>query len=264
MEPMSGRPVERAADLRRLRIGNVVVGIVLVVQVVAIAALSNGFSLPVTASFMTGPPGSALPPQHTLFDLPIGPAVAAFLAMAALDHLLVASPWVVGWYERHLLKGINYARWIEYSFSASLMIVLISMLVGISDVRALIAIFGVNVAMILFGLLMERWNGGRDDVDWLPFWFGCIAGIVPWIAIVISVIGSEIDSPMGVPGFVYGIVVSLFVLFNIFAVNQALQYRRVGRWRDYLFGERGYLVLSLTAKSLLAWQVFAGALASGS
>jgi bacteriorhodopsin len=226
--------MERAPDLRRLRIGNVVVGVVLVVEVVAIAALSNGFSLPVTASFMTGPPGSALPPQHTLFNLPIGPAVAAFLAMAALDHLLVASPRLVGWYERHLLGGINYARWIEYSLSASLMVVLISMLTGISDIRALIAIFGVNAAMILFGLLMERWNSGRENVDWLPFWFGCVAGIVPWIAITLSIVGSQIDSPTGVPGFVYGIFVSLFVFFNIFAVNQVLQYRRVGRWRDYL------------------------------
>jgi hypothetical protein len=170
----------------------------------------------------------------------------------------------VGWYERHLLEGVNYARWIEYSVSASLMIVLISMLTGISDVRALVGIFGVNAAMILFGLLMERRNGGRTTVDWLPFWFGCIAGAVPWIAITISIIGSEIDSPTGVPGFVYGIYVSLFICFNAFAVNQVLQYRRFGRWRDYLFGEWGYLVLSLTAKSLLAWQVFAGALASGS
>jgi hypothetical protein len=46
-----------------------------------------------------------------------------------------------------------------------------------------------------------------------------------------------------------------------FAVNMWLQYRRVGRWRDYLFGERVYVLLSLVAKSALAWQVFAGTLA---
>jgi hypothetical protein len=43
-------------------------------------------------------------------------------------------------------------------------------------------------------------------------------------------------------------------------VNQALQYKRVGRWRDYRYGERWYLWLSLVAKSLLAWQVFANVL----
>jgi len=63
-----------------------------------------------------------------------------------------------------------------------------------------------------------------------------------------------------VPGFVYAIYVSLFVFFNIFALNQFLQYKQVGRWKDYLFGERMYIVLSLVAKSLLAWQVFFGTL----
>lgn len=50
--------------------------------------------------------------------------------------------------------------------------------------------------------------------------------------------------------------------FGSFAVNQWLQYRQVGRWRSYAFGEQAYLVLSLAAKSALAWQIFAGSLAS--
>jgi hypothetical protein len=53
---------------------------------------------------------------------------------------------------------------------------------------------------------------------------------------------------------------SLFVFFNIFAVNMVLQYKKVGKWKDYLFGERVYIILSLTAKTLLAWQIFAGTL----
>jgi hypothetical protein len=39
-----------------------------------------------------------------------------------------------------------------------------------------------------------------------------------------------------------------------------LQYKKVRKWKDYLYGERFYIVLSLVAKSLLAWQVFAGTL----
>jgi hypothetical protein len=66
---------------------------------------------------------------------------------------------------------------------------------------------------------------------------------------------------MGVPGFVYGIVTSLFVFFMSFALNQWLQYRRIGRWADYAFGEKVYLVLSLVAKTALAWQIFGGSLA---
>ena len=57
-------------------------------------------------------------------------------------------------------------------------------------------------------------------------------------------------------------MVSLFAFFNVFALNQWLQYRARGRWADYLVGERGYIILSLVAKSLLAWQVFGGTLAA--
>ena len=180
--------------------------------------------------------------------------------MAALDHLLVAAPGVVSWYERNLARGVNYARWIEYSFSASLMIVLIATFAGVTDVRALVAVAGVNAAMILFGFLMERTNIGRERLDWLPFWLGCVAGAVPWIVIGISMVGAEIDG--SVPGFVWAIVVSLFLFFNCFAVNMWLQYPGVGPWRRYVFGEWVYLLLSLVAKSALAWQIYAGALAS--
>jgi hypothetical protein len=64
------------------------------------------------------------------------------------------------------------------------------------------------------------------------------------------------------PAFVYVIFSTLFIFFNRFALNMVLQYRKVGKWADYLYGEKVYVLLSLTAKSLLAWQVFAGTLAS--
>ncbi len=41
-----------------------------------------------------------------------------------------------------------------------------------------------------------------------------------------------------------------------------LQYKRIGRWADYAFGESTYVLLSLVAKSALAWQVFGGTLAT--
>jgi hypothetical protein len=137
------------------------------------------------------------------------------------------------------------------------MIVLIALLTGISDVAALIALFGVNASMIFFGAIQEKY--GRPGGSLLPFWLGCLAGAIPWIAI-----GFYLFSPGSTaqpPGFVYGIFASLFVFFNIFALNMWLQYRRVGRWRNYLFGERVYVLLSLVAKSALAWQVFGGTLA---
>jgi hypothetical protein len=139
------------------------------------------------------------------------------------------------------------------------MIILIAQVSGISDFVALLGIFGVNASMILFGWLQEKYTQPKDG-DFLPFIFGCIAGIVPWLAIVILVIGPNAPTEVQIPGFVYGIIVSLFVFFNSFALVQYLQYRGKGKWSDYLRGERAYIVLSLVAKSLLAWQIFSGTL----
>lgn len=257
------RPDRQRDDtgMSRLRLYNAVVGLIHLAQAVVIFVVSNDFSLPITASFLAGPPGSELTDPEVLWDFPIGPAVGVFLLLAAIDHLLMAAPGVWEWYRNNLRRNVNYARWMEYSVSASLMIVLIALICGISDVGAIIAIFGVNSAMILFGLVMEMFNHDRERVNWWPYIFGCFAGAVPWIVIAYQVIGADnraVDG--GVPGFVYGIIISLFVLFNSFAINMVLQYRKSGPWRDYLFGEKAYILLSLTAKTALAWQIFANTL----
>ena len=238
--------------LGRLRVWNIVVGLILAAQAVLIALLTNDFALPVTATFMSGPPGTA-PELFHMFDIATGWGVFAFLAISAAALLIIASPLAFSWYKRNLLQNRNYGRWIEYFFSSSIMIVLISQITGISDIAALLAIFGINACMILFGAIQEKYeNPGKPS--WLPFWFGSFGGIIPWIAIVVYVVAPGLTvSP---PGFVYGIIASLFVFFNCFAVNMVLQYKQVGPWRDYLYGEKVYILLSLTAKALLAWQVF--------
>lgn len=246
--------IDRSIEMKlgRLRIWNIVVGLILAVQAALIAVLTNNFSLPVTATFMSGPPGTPAELHH-LFNISTGWGVFTFLAISAAALLIIASPVCFSWYKRNLLQNRNYGRWIEYFFSSSIMIVLIAQITGISDIAALIAIFGVNACMILFGALQEKYEepGKRG---WLPFWFGCFGGVIPWIAIAIFVWAPGLSvSP---PGFVYGIIGSLFVFFNCFAVNMVLQYKQVGPWRDYLFGEKVYIILSLTAKALLAWQVF--------
>ena len=247
--------------MSRLRRFNITMGFVHLAQAVAVLALSTDFALPVTTAFsrLDSATDSLVANYRTAFEVQLGPLVALFLALSAAAHFLISSPRIYPWYARNLGKGVNYARWIEYSVSSSVMIVVISMLVGIYDAVALLALFAVNATMILFGWVMELHNQSTDRTDWTSYWFGVFAAIIPWIAITIYLVGAG-SAEGGPPGFVYGIFLSLFIIFNIFAVNMVLQYRRMGRWADYLYGERAYIVLSLVAKSALAWQVFAGTL----
>jgi hypothetical protein len=243
---------------RRLRIYNLVMGAFHALQGIVVLAIANDFALPVTASFLEDAPGAQAPSLDRLFELRFAWGVAAFLFLSAIAHWLIASPGIYDWYVKNLNLERNYARWIEYALSSSIMVVLIAMLTGISDIAAIGGIFGVNAAMILFGLLQEHYESPGSG-RWMPYWFGVLTGVVPWLLVGVYLWSPTSDgSP---PAFVYAIYVSLFVFFNSFAVNMVLQYRKVGRWRDYLYGESAYVLLSLIAKSLLAWQVFAGTLA---
>jgi hypothetical protein len=252
------------ATFRRLRLFNGLMVPIHYAQGILMLLLSTDFALPVTTSFLRFDEASEMLVEdpNTIGDLRIAPLVAAFLFISGTAHLLLVLPGINGWYNRNLAKGINYARWIEYSISASIMIVVIAMLTGVYDLGSLIMLFALNATMISFGLVMEMQNKGleRDEVSWTPFWIGCAVGAVPWIIIGLYLFAPATRSIGDVPNFVYGIFGSLFVFFNVFAINMFLQYRKIGRWREYLHGERAYIVLSLTAKSALAWQVFFGTL----
>jgi hypothetical protein len=244
----SGVTDERLANLCAWNLGLTVLH---AVQAALILVLAGDFAIQIVSTFPEGEPGTRIPDAETLFDVRIGWAVALFLALAAIDHLVTATVGRAR-YEADLRGGINRFRWVEYSVSATLMVLLIASYSGITNITAVIGIIGANVAMILFGWIQERMNPpGRTTTTMLPFWFGTIVGLAPWVAIVTQIVGAA-----EVPGFVYGIVVVQAALFFSFGLNQWLQYRGVGPWTDYVYGEKAYLVLSLAAKSLLAWQIY--------
>ena len=221
------------------------------------------FSPQITQNYLAfNPATSSLELESkVLFDLPFGILVASFLFISAAAHALISIPKKTNEkYNAHLEKGINQFRWFEYAISSSIMIVLISTLFGIYDIASLVLIFIVNATMNLFGLVMEQMNSGKskNDIIWGPFIWGSIAGIAPWIAILLYMFGNgNFDQ---VPWFVWAIVGTYFVAFNTFPVNMILQYKKVGKWENYIYGERIYIVLSLVAKSILAWLVLFGAM----
>ena len=261
---MARKTYDTDQQISRLRNYNIVAGFLHLVQAVTfgafLAQLPSQVDFPVKIQYMTGPPGSPLPPENvTLFNINLGVGVVAFLALSAFFHFLISSPWFFKRYAAGLKANHNYFRWVEYSLSSSVMIWLIAQLCGVNDFAALVAIFAVNASMIMFGALQEKYETPGNK-KFLPFIFGSMTGIVPWIIIGVYTLQPGSKDAAEVPGFVIGIIVSLFIFFNTFAINQALQYRQVGKWASYLQGERSYITLSLVAKSILAWQVFSGAI----
>ena len=245
-------------EISKLKRLNLIAGALHLASLLAILFLANDAKLPVNAIYLTEAPGTGnFTDPINLFNLKIGYMVAAFLALSAFFHFFISSPAMFGKYTVGLKNHINVFRWVEYSLSSTIMIIVILQLNGTADYIALMGIAGVNVSMILFGWLQEKYTTPGDG-DLLPFWFGCIAGIVPWLATLANILSPKGPAESTTPGFVYGIVISLFILFNCFAIVQYKQYKAKGKWANYMYGERRYIVLSLVAKSLLAWQVFSG------
>ncbi len=246
------------AKLKRF---NLVMGVLHLIQGGLMLWLSNKYTVPVKQTLLgyDAINQTFTTVTNTIIDLRLGPMIAMFLFVSAIAHLSV-STYGYSWYVRNLKKGINYARWYEYAISSSIMIVVIAALCGIYELSSLILIFALNATMNLFGLMMELHNQTTGKTNWTAFVFGSFAGLVCWIVLGLYFFGALLTSSDSVPTFVYFIFVSLAIFFNIFAINMILQYRAKGRWKDYLFGERVYIILSLTAKTALAWQVFAGTL----
>ena len=229
---------EKIGKLRRF---NIIMGFMHLIQGSGLfwlgTVVNSDFVVPITLTQLVGvgspedPSSFALVPELEIWReiTNFGPAVATFLLASAVAHFLISGPFY-NKYQEDLAKGINKVRWIEYSISASVMIVLIALLVGIYDVWALLGIFFMNAAMCWFGWMMEVNNQYTDKVDWTSYIMGCLVGVTP----------------------------SIFLFFNTFSINMVLQYKGVGKWKDYLYGERAYIWLSLLAKTALAWQVFFG------
>lgn len=246
---------------RKLRKFNGIMGILHLIQASLMLWLSNDSKWPITATHLefNQVTETLEPVTETLTNIRLAPLVALFLLISAVAHFLIATVFYKR-YVKKLQQHMNFGRWYEYSLSASLMIVIIAMLTGIYDLGTLIALFTLTAVMNLMGLMMELHNQTTGKTDWTAYVIGCIAGIAPWIVIAISLIGSIVASQGQVPDFVIAIYISIAIFFNLFAVNMILQYKKIWKWRDYLYGERMYIILSLIAKSALAWQVFAGTL----
>jgi len=255
------------SGLRKLNIG---AGVFLGIQGILMIALGllltwkrdiYTFYLKFKIISLAPPSFQVLPDPQVAFTVTnLGVILASFLLISAFALLTIAFVKNKNYVE-YLKKGMNPYRWYEYFFSSSIMLVIIATFVGVWDLWSLVMIFVLNAVMIMCGYLMEKINFYSKKTDWSSYLLGCLAGFTPWIVLAayfVAALGSSDTQP---PTFVYLTLLFYFIIFNTFSINMILQYKGVGKWKDYLYGERVYILLSFTAKTILAWLVFIGVFA---
>lgn len=237
------------------------------IQGVAILLLSATRLYPVTTSYLTPDPvaselaGESVLATATrqLFDVDLVHIVAAFLLIAALGHALAASVYR-GQYESGLKRKVNRLRWLESGLSAGVMLTAVAVLSGVTDLSLLIAVLASKIIADLALLALDTYNQSKTKPSRFAVAAGGIAALIPWVVLAIYAWASNAYGNGGMPMFVYGVFATSLILFGAMGVNMYLQYKKTGKWKDYLYGERAFIVLGFAVNTLVAWQIFAGAL----
>jgi hypothetical protein len=244
---------------RQLQTFNRIAGLTHLIQgVTLLLILNTATTIPVITRFFDETPDGVRPVSETLFEFPIALIGPIFLLLSAAAHLLISSPAYVVRYEQNIQKGINPVRWWEYAISSSLMLVVLLMLGGLIELSTVVFIFTLNFIMNLMGLVMEKYNQLTDTTSWLPFNIGVLAGLVPWIMGGLYFWVSTNNIADSIPVYAQFGFLLTFLFFNSFAINMWLQYKKIGKWKVYAYGEKAYIVLSLVSKSALGWIIVLG------
>ncbi len=194
-------------------------------------------------------------------------STTALVAGFAVLSCVFQSYWVFN-YDQYLrllqYGGVNTIRYYEYSISASLMLVLIAVQVGLWDWCVLVGMCACTFACMMFGLLAEtslyvpREYLQKFHGDWMlrrPWWLahacGWVTMMVPFWVIVAATVEAHPKA------FVYAIVGTETVLFGLFGLTQAAYiYWYDGSSRQQAATELAYIVQSLASKSLLILLVY--------
>lgn len=260
-EPVLEISDERAANLKKL---NLITGSLHLLFCVLMFIITDRDAVAPTFTFYSNDQrgDSSLwgPDPVRRGEVIIGYYSAGFSLLAAIDHLAVGTV-LQEKYHYYLRRAQNPFRWIEYSVSASIMHVMVAHLSGVFSIFSILSIFGLTMVTMLWGLEQERSNWRLQGSPELKSLFPFFAGFIPWVfgwTPVVAHFFAGVNSDGDTPDFVYVIIFVILTLDSTFALNMYLQQMEIGAFKDYLYGEWAFIVLSLTSKSLLVWVNWGG------
>ena len=179
----------------------------------------------------------------------------AFFSLSALQHFawcvghISGASWFIKYFLEELIRGHSWWRWVEYSASATVMLVQIAILVGIRDLFTLQLLAALSITTMLCGWMTEILSSCRFHCDsygrrMLPHILGWVPYSAAW-SVILSHFFSYEESPSWVKWTVGGCAVS----FTSFAFVQAVFQARPAC--EYYKTEYYYCVLSLVSKVYL-------------
>ena len=202
--------------------------------------------------------------------------VFSFSFLSAIAHLGNAFLWRT-LYVQGLQSGYAPARWIEYSMSASVMILILSYISGTVFESTLILLFTLTMITMVFGHLHEVICRPKSLKEWAGsslLWrlqahlFGYIPQLFAWGIVISNFMAASTASKIDergeerkMPTFVYAIVFGEMLIFWSFGLVQLVVTLRPPS--RYCEGEIAYMWLSLFAKGFLCLLCLANVIMAG-
>ncbi|MGH7157686.1 MAG: hypothetical protein ACREGD_01215 [Candidatus Saccharimonadales bacterium] len=263
------KPVKADSRIEALRKWNLWMGLLLALQALAIIIIGTQRSYPVTTNYLavdtlaseaSGGQSLAVATRH-LLDLPFAWVVGVVLLVFAAGYLLAW--WRRKWYEERLGLGLNDLRWLTFGVGGGLLFAVVGLLSGVYEVAMLLALVAFMAAgclgVMAAGIIRRQAGDIATPVSHLVCSVGTACIAAPLVILAIVAGGAWLYGGT-IPGFVQAIyaVVVLFVA----AIGLVTHFRIVnrGRWADPVLVERAFMALGFLGVSLVAWQMFAGAL----
>jgi hypothetical protein len=258
-----------APELFRLRKMNLWLALAFGVQAVAVVLFGGSKAASITmeylapdqmASAVNGHQVLGLASRH-IADLRLTVAAAGFLILFGLVCLLMATVGRAR-YEYRLQQGSNVARWVAFGIGGGGMVVALALESGISSLALLILLF---VSMLMAGVfepIAEKFKAKKAKTPMLGHTLCAVAVIsaaLPWVVFVLNIIGAALWGGK-IPGTLWGMYASTFILFSCWALGAHFRVTRRGKWASTLYSEKMLMFLTLAIGTVLAWQIFAGAI----
>jgi hypothetical protein len=179
---------------------------------------------------------------------------AAVLILAAAAHLAAATVWRAT-YESDLTNNLNRLRWRLSALTGGLVMVTLALLAGASDLALLILIFAATAGSNLLALLSEQLSQRLRAGERWKFWGSVMPALAAWLAVAIYVKSSYVYGA-DTPSYVYIIPAVMLALYLLMVFIHRKQFTRNGAWKDYMYTERGYIVLGFISLTALTWQLY--------
>jgi len=261
----TAKPAAPKNAFAALRNWNIRIAAVLAAEAVAVVVAGGTQTVPITTQYLSanalaseaaGHQVLAVATRH-LVDVRLSWVVAKFLLIFAVVYLLTGT-LLRKRYEAGLNRGVSKFRWVGFGIGTGVMADAIAMLSGISDLGYLIMIFGSFVVLGGLATITELIGGGRKLRK-----FGIVTALftvaLPVLAIAFTALG-VFKFGGDLPTFVYYIYTSMLLVTVAFVLACIFRLRQRGKWADTIYTEKMFMLLGLVAASILAWQIFAGAL----